>query len=168
MNNETYKFNRCRTYSVDEIIGNSKTSFDNALKDLKDYLEKLEKKDHSMKNKVKLEYDFVIPTFDMINFLEIEREISRENPIAYININNKKKLVMIHYFVLQKAELLNIKLPKYVSEINERWNVFELDLIDDKYPQKFKAITRWVKKVIDAEWNDMKDECKVTVTIPNL
>lgn len=120
------------------------------------------------KNKIK--YEFIVQNPQMINFDEIAKEISRENPIAYITIQNEVKIVLIHFSILKKAEILEMQMPDDISKLKQEkeYGIFRLEKIFGKFEPGFRTITKWVKEIIDKDWGYQKAEKTVKVTVPNL
>ena len=137
---------------------------------MKDRLQFMKEKINKSKNK--LQYEFVVQNPLMINFDEISKEISKKNPIAYITIQNELKFAIIHSSIIKKAEIIGLPFPDpdhiTIFKHKKKYSIFRLKKIFDKYEPEFRAITKWVKDVIDTDWNTAKEEKTVKVIVPNI
>lgn len=118
------------------------------------------------------EYSFKIQNIEMLNFDEIEKELTKKNPVICISFN-KRRFVIVHRNILQKANILQIKPPKNWKRYGASSQSMIHELMPTTFNDEVKASTFkrsliWIRKVQKAEWLDKKNPVTVTVTLPKL
>lgn len=107
------------------------------------------------------QYSFHISSITEIDMELILNDLSRKNPIAFLDLENFKDVtyVFLHHSVLDKAAALKIGAPG---------EDVKLESISETSLQKSIWID-WVKTVRQAQWPDaLKDKTKVIITQPKI
>lgn len=117
-------------------------------------------------------YEFKIQNPAMMDWTEVARELSRENPILYVTIGNEK-YVVVKDFITIKSRLVNIPFPVYANLYFTSgdfvvYSLIEPDNSNGKFELSFDAWRRWVVRVLKASWGEAKDNKIVKVEIPTI
>jgi hypothetical protein len=107
-----------------------------------------------VKEKLNNNYEFTVQNSNMIDYCEINQELSRQSPLMFI-MGDKYIDVKIHESIEQKARIL---------EYQDR----PINQFDKNDSTAKTAWIEWVKKVKTAPWGDKKEEIKVKVIFPNI
>jgi len=110
-------------------------------------------------------WEFIIPHTDMINFEEITKYISRENPIGVIQFSDKSSILFIHKSLITKTHILGLQSP--FSLIDSREFADE-SIIAIEVDEPLSVIIKWAKGVKSAEWEEKATFEKVRIIIPKI
>lgn len=125
---------------------------------------KSNKKKEDKNMKTTQQYSFQSPHDNSIDFEKISQDLSYSNPIALVNINDKRGYVIIHASIYDKAEhnKTEVRIPTGSLSTINRTRVIRVHSITD-----FSKAIKEVKRIKGLRW-EKGSKSTVTVSLPQV
>lgn len=121
------------------------------------------KKPDTMKHR---QWDFPVAHPSMISVNEVTKYLARDNPIAFIVIEDSA-FCYIHPSIYKKSEILSMGIKGLKLKIHKSAGVESCATVQINKTQ-IKTVIKWAKKVKKAPWEGCKTPKKVQVIFPRI